>query len=188
MDMYFLSDNVTRDKHNIPIAGIFTARVVVIDGRMAIQQTSGYNDVSNYENVSEKLFKSFVLFHLNKYKAREVTLSPTNIGTYLWSRRGWFDNAPACSLLRERWRRCHYVWIYRWDIFVNTVWATSYLNSNLYRRDRISEENFDLSKAAQRLRKNLVEALPGFHCFTGNDHNAALVYQGKATPFQKLKY
>jgi hypothetical protein len=46
----------------IPIAGIFTARVVFIDGVMAIQQTSGYNDVSNYENVPEKLFKSFVLF------------------------------------------------------------------------------------------------------------------------------
>ena len=62
------------------------------------------------------------------------------------------------------------------------------LSDKLYWRDRISEKNFDLSKAAQRLRKDLVEALPGFHCFTGNDHNAALVYQGKATPFQKLKY
>jgi hypothetical protein len=73
------------------------------------------------------------------------------------------------------------------DVLVNTLWATNYLKSKLYWRDRISEKIFDLSKAAQRLGRDLVEALPGFHCFTGNDHNAALIYQGKATPFQKLK-
>ena len=74
------------------------------------------------------------------------------------------------------------------DVLVNTLWATNYLKSKLYWRDRISEKIFDLNKAAQRLGKDLiVEALPGFHCFTGNDHNAALIFQGKATPFQKIK-
>ena len=73
------------------------------------------------------------------------------------------------------------------DVLVDTLWATNYLKSKLYWRDRISEKIFDLNKAAQRLGKDLIEALPGFHCFTGNDHNAALVYQGEATPFQNLK-
>ena len=32
--------------------------------------------MSNYENVFEKLFKTFVLLHLNKYKAPEVHIVP----------------------------------------------------------------------------------------------------------------
>ena len=73
------------------------------------------------------------------------------------------------------------------DVLVNTLWAPNYLKSKLYWRDRISENFFYINKSAQRMGKHLVEALPGFHCFNVNDPTAALVYQGRTTPFQKLK-
>ena len=73
------------------------------------------------------------------------------------------------------------------DVLVNTLWARYYLKSKLHLRDRISEKNFDINKSAQRMGKYLVEALPKFHCFTVNDPIAALVYQGRTTPFQKLE-
>ena len=237
---------------------------------MAIQQTSGYNDVSNYEDFSDKLFKSFVLFYVSKYKAREVHIVPDkywDISLKSSTRNKRLETTKEIQMVKKTqnlgpikellknisfkkqiWSFCLSIWsskkeycdigvdvyvgahklrymnpehiselevpgveeadsimlrhaaysekdgvgviMFEYtdrDVLVNTLWATNYLKSNLYWRDRISEKIFDLSKAAQRLGRDLVEALPGFHCFTGNDHNAALIYQGKATPFQKLK-